>query len=272
MQRIGSIEVHLPVLNESVKCYGVKSLTDVEIKTLAGSIHVYKTAILQAIYQAVEFNPKSSIQSFEDFIKLPYADICMVLFGVLKTSFSTGLHNNYTCVKCNQEFKSNVSMDAVQLNQVKTNYQAKQSIFEDTFVDTVLDSIQLVFGFDQTTDKIAMLDSMSNDETREKLINFGTLFTPTEVRLTKLKKIIITIEDGQIFTLDDKDSIKTFINQLDIGTREILNDRINKTCGLLDEYVPKFKVDINCPHCKHKMTWEDFDPMVEFFHKISTLL
>ena len=271
MRRIGNIEVNLPVLNESVICLGIKSLTDTEIRTLSASIHVYKEEILKAIYEAVEFKPDSVIKTFNDFLKLSYADITMLLFGVLKTSFNTGLHNNYTCQSCKSDFKTNIPMTQVNIIQTKENFKAKISAFEDTFVDRIDDQIKLVFKFDTIESKMTLLNKMSNEETRNKILEFGTLFTPMEVRLTKLKTILVTV-DGADFTFNDENEIKTFINQLDLGTREILNERINKTCALVDEYIPKFSVDIKCPHCEHKMVWEDFDPMVEFFHKVSTLL
>ena len=275
---LGTIEVHLPVLNVTVKTVAFSGINDTIVKTISGSISSYNDANFRLLYNHIIFPEECNITTYEDFkSKLTEADFRAALFGVMNASFKTLEENKFVCrnEKCPNPDENKVFPFAPKMNQIKIDFprEAYVSPSGDHTLDLFIaetDILKINYKFDAIDTKIKMFQSRTNDEIRNNIINVGTMLPKTDLTINYIDSI--EVNDGEeTYKISQPEDIALFIRSLDVTSREEIENLNSKFITHIDGWIPRFSTEITCPHCKTSQTWEDIDIYVEFFRKFTTI-
>lgn len=278
--KLGSIEVDLPILNSKAITNPISSVSELEAKTISGSMHVYMEKNLRLFYNFTEFDSALGIDSFEEFCRrLTDTDFQTIVFGSLKSSFKTLQESSFVCTnaKCNNTDPAKVFKFTIETKNIVANFPKAPFVSpsndhtRDLFIDE-LNGIKINYKFDSIGDKLKILSTKSNEEIRNNLAKIRTLLPKAELITTYIDSIEIDdVANQKIIKLTSSDEIIVFLSRLNTSAKEVINNSTNTYINHMNSWKPTFSTELECPHCKNKMTWEDIDLIVEFFLKLSTL-
>lgn len=278
--KLGSIEVELPIMNKKVVVNPISSMTELEAKTISGSVHIYMEKNLRMFYDYSEFPAELGINSFETFLeKMTDTDFKLLSYGLLRSSFKTLQESTFMCSNenCTNPDPERLFKFTIQTQNINVNFPREPFVSpsndhtKDLFIDE-LGNLKINYKFDCLRDKFSILSSKTNEEIRHNLSTIRTLLP----RIELLKLFIDSIEitnpiDGSTIKLNTQDEIVVFLSKLNTSSKELINASTTKYINHLMGWNPKFSTDLICPHCQNKTVWEDIDLIVEFFLKLSTL-
>ena len=278
--KLGSIEVELPIMNKKVVVNPISSMTELEAKTISGSVHIYMEKNLRMFYNYSEFPAELGINSFETFLeKMTDTDFKLLSYGLLRSSFKTLQESTFMCSNenCTDPDPERLFKFTIQTQNINVNFPREPFVSpsndhtKDLFIDE-LGNLKINYKFDCLRDKFSILSSKTNEEIRHNLSTIRTLLP----RIELLKLFIDSIEitnpmDGSTIKLNTQDEILVFLSKLNTSSKELINSSTTKYINHLMGWNPKFSTDLICPHCQNKTVWEDIDLIVEFFLKLSTV-
>lgn len=278
--KLGSIEVELPIMNKKVVVNPISSMTELEAKTISGSVHIYMEKNLRMFYNYSEFPAELGINSFETFLeKMTDTDFKLLSYGLLRSSFKTLQESTFMCSNenCTNPDPERLFKFTIQTQNINVNFPREPFVSpsndhtKDLFIDE-LGNLKINYKFDCLRDKFSILSSKTNEEIRHNLSTIRTLLP----RIELLKLFIDSIEitnpmDGSTIKLNTQDEILVFLSKLNTSSKELINSSTTKYINHLMGWNPKFSTDLICPHCQNKTVWEDIDLIVEFFLKLSTV-
>lgn len=278
--KLGSIEVELPIMNIKVVVNPISSMSELEAKTISGSIHVYMEKNLRLFYDHTEFPPEAGINSFETFLeKMTDTDFKVIAYALTKASFKTLQESSFICSneKCSNPdkeriFKFTISTQNLDIHFPRAPFDSpSKDHTKDLFIDE-MGNLKINYKFDCLRDKFNILSAKTNEDIRHNLSTIRTLMPRIELIKLFIDSVEITNpQDGTVIKLTSQDEIVVFLSKLNTSSKELINASTTKYINHLMGWTPTFSTDLICPHCKNKTVWEDIDLIVEFFLKLSTV-
>lgn len=275
---IGTIEVHLPILNVKVKCLAMSNVDDLTIKTISGSMSAYSDLNFKLLYKHLEFPENHSIVDYESFLYYcTEADFRAALYGVMMATFKTLEESKFQCKNktCPNPDETKVFNASVKISEIQIEFKKEPyvSINGDHTKDIFIAQNEILtinYKFDNIKNKINYFSIKSNEEIRNNILSYGSMIPKNEMVINYIDSIEV-LSDEQIYKISSPQDILLFLQALDLTSKEELEKLNEKYINYIDSWIPDFKTEVECPHCKTKTKWEGLDIYVEFFRKFTTL-
>lgn len=277
--KLNSIEVQLPVLNEKIICNNIESLDEVTVKTISGSLQMYIDENIELFWNSITFPETSWVKTIEDFKQLSEADYNTAVYGVMRASFKTLNQSTFICgnQKCSntdpeRKFKFTPTMNMINIDYPQGIFKSPNNDFRrDTFISEI-GNLTITYKFDCIGDKLELFRNKSNEEIRQNIRTIRSLISKLETTPIFIDSITITDPSlEQPIVLKNKNEIMIFIHKLNTTSKELVEESNNRFIDYILGFKPTFSAKIPCPHCNQMTDWKDIDLMVEFFLKVSTI-
>jgi len=262
-----TVEVELPILKTKVKVSPIDGAEDLILKTLKSSgatfIHSFNELLFKHCkFDGIEFE---GVKDFEDHLTPP--DKQLIVYALLNSTFNKLPEKTITCPHCKTSEvysappEAMFHQDTIQKVWDKVDFESYEIMSE------VVPGLQVFYSMPTETDKLLLLESKTNGQMREDILENDDVFNTLELFSVYIKKLIIKHENGDIVLTDKVNEIIPTINGMPLELKAALLK--DETVSEFTEYAPKFYLNLTCDNrkCNRDFTWDEIDPEQDFFRK-----